>query len=88
MIKDPTLTAADLVIVADRLANLRELALKYGTAVTDRDRDLDVDALTSAIAAVTALAVDCDASISSKTYIEYGERAAHFARLFAERRDA
>lgn len=89
MIKDPTLTAADLCIVAARLHDLRRLVAQAGTTTPpSKAQALDALALEIAAAAVIALAVDCDASVTAARYIDHAETAARLARLFAQNRDA
>jgi hypothetical protein len=83
---DPTLAAADLAIVAGHLREIRAV-LREINAVPKVAR-LDRHALDAAIAAVVALAVDCDAATTSAPYIAHAEAAATAARLFAVERDA
>jgi len=85
---DPTLTAADLCIVAARLHDLRRLVAQAGTTPPSKAQALDALALETAAAVVVALAVDCDASVSAARYIDHAETAARLARLFAQHRDA
>jgi hypothetical protein len=90
MIKDPILAAADLAVVAGHLSDMRrKIAGRPNAyrALTDAEA-LDLIAIDSAIEALVALAVDCDASISARPYIGHAERAAKAARLFAQDRDA
>jgi hypothetical protein len=83
---DPTLAAADLAIVAAHLREIRAV-LREINAVPKVAR-LDRHALDAAIAAVVALAVDCDAATTSAPYIAHADAAANAARLFAVERDA
>jgi len=83
---DPILAAADLAIVAGHLREIRAV-LREINAVPKVAR-LDRHALDAAIAAVVALAVDCDAATTSAPYIAHADAAANAARLFAVERDA
>lgn len=83
---DHTLAAADLAIVAGHLREIRAV-LREINAVPKVAR-LDRHALDAAIAAVVALAVDCDAATSASPYMIHAEAAASAARLFAVERDA
>jgi len=85
---DPILTASDLCAVAGRLHDLRRFANTGGTALSAKEQALDALALEIAAAAVVALAVDCDASVTAARYIDHAETAARLARLFAQDRDA
>lgn len=83
---DPTLAAADLAIVAGHLREIRA-ALPLLNA-TRQTAALDRHALDAAIAAVVALAVDCDAATSPQAYWYHADAAASAARLYAQARDA
>jgi len=86
---DPILAASDLAVVAGHLSDMRRKIAYNATgarALTDAEA-LDLIAIDSAIDAVVALAVDCDASVSARDYIGHAERAAKAARLFNNNRD-
>ena len=87
---NPILAASDLAVVAGHLSDMRrKIAHRASGAprpLTDAEA-LDLIAIDSAIDAVVALAVDCDASVSARDYIGHAERAAKAARLFNNNRD-
>lgn len=78
---DPILAAADLAVVACSLRDLRR-------ALGAQAHAIDAHALDAAIAAVVALAVDCDAATSARPYMTHARAAAQAARFCAQARDA
>lgn len=83
---DPAIAAADLAIVAAHLREIRAVLREINCV--PKVAALDAAALDAAIAATLALAVDCDAEISRRAYIDHATDAARAARAYAVERDA